>query len=142
MLSRLWARLLKIEDETTITLSSDFFDLGGHSLLLAKLSALLLKEIGATVTIAAIIERPTLKELADLLDAEMTSSNTSTSGSGGGTSSGTTSVFSTPAQRWGEVDYKVKAELFFFNLSFTISFQSFSPHGPRVFFSRSFEKKR
>lgn len=71
MVARLWARLLKVE-ESTITPSSDFFDLGGHSLLLAKLAASLLKDAGVVVDIPSIIDRPTLEELAELLDSEMT----------------------------------------------------------------------
>ena len=68
----MWSRLLSV-DESTIEPSSDFFELGGHSLLLAKLSAALLKDAGVVVAIPAIIERPTLQELAELLDSEMTS---------------------------------------------------------------------
>lgn len=71
MVARLWARLLKVE-ESTVTPSSDFFELGGHSLLLAKLSASLLKDTGVVVDIPSIIDRPTLEELAELLDSEMT----------------------------------------------------------------------
>lgn len=71
-MARLWSRLLSV-DESTIEPSSDFFELGGHSLLLAKLSAALLKDAGVVVAIPAIIERPTLQELAELLDSEMTS---------------------------------------------------------------------
>lgn len=100
--ARLWARLLKVE-EATIQASSDFFDLGGHSLLLAKLSAALLKDMGVVVSIPSIIERPTLGELADLLDEEMTRASTSTSqgkglvGGGGGPAS---VILFTPALRY------------------------------------------
>ncbi|CAM9327799.1 unnamed protein product, partial [Laminaria digitata] len=72
VVARLWSRMLSV-DESSIEPSSDFFDLGGHSLLLAKLSAALLKDAGVAVAIPAIIERPTLQELAELLDSEMTS---------------------------------------------------------------------
>ena len=106
-MAKLWARLLKV-DEATIEPSSDFFDLGGHSLLLAKLSAALLKDMGAVVSIPAIIERPTLSELAELLDDEMTrgSITTTTStcqgeGRGGGEGQGASAsvILSTPALR-------------------------------------------
>lgn len=101
--ARIWARLLKV-DESTILASSDFFDLGGHSLLLAKLSAALLKDTGVKVAIQAIIERPTLAELAELLEEEMTSNITATSsqgkaaGHGGGATASV--VLSTPAMRY------------------------------------------
>lgn len=58
--------------ESTIKPSSDFFDLGGHSLLLAKLSAALLKDAGVVVSIPTIVEKPTFRELAALVDEEMT----------------------------------------------------------------------
>lgn len=101
-MARLWARLLKV-DESTIQASSDFFDLGGHSLLLAKLSAALQKDMGAAVSIPAIIERPTLAELAELLDKEMTATTADTpqgealGKSGGGPVS---VVLPTPALRY------------------------------------------
>lgn len=91
--------------EGTIQASSDFFDLGGHSLLLAKLSAALLKDMGAVVPIPAIIERPTLAELAELLDEEMTSTTASTcrgealGGGGGGPAS---VILPTPALRYND----------------------------------------
>lgn len=92
-IARLWARLLKV-DEATIQPTSDFFDLGGHSLLLAKLSAALLKDMGLVVAIPSIIERPTLGELAELLDSQMTSQKEA---SGGAPS---TIILSTPALRY------------------------------------------
>lgn len=112
-MAKLWARLLEV-DEATIQPSSDFFDLGGHSLLLAKLSACLLKDMGAVVGIPAIIDRPTLADLAELLDEEMTRTTTTTTtaspsasqggGRGGGEGGGGGSdsvILSTPALRYG-----------------------------------------
>lgn len=58
--------------ESTIVPSSDFFDMGGHSLLLAKMSAGLLKDAGVVVSIPTILENPTFRELAALVDEEMT----------------------------------------------------------------------
>ena len=95
-MAQLWARLLKV-DEDTIQVSSDFFDLGGHSLLLAKLSAALLKEMGVVVAIPSIIERPTLGELSALLESEMTSS---VGGAGGPERSSSSAILSTPALRY------------------------------------------
>ncbi|CAM9998615.1 unnamed protein product [Ectocarpus fasciculatus] len=94
--ARLWARLLKVEEDT-LTPSSDFFELGGHSLLLAKLSAGLLKDMGAEVSIPSIIERPTLGELSEKLDLEMTASKNGQEGGGGGGCA--SAILSTPALR-------------------------------------------
>lgn len=96
-MARLWARLLKIE-ESTIHPSSDFFDLGGHSLLLAKLSAALLKDMGVVVGIPSIVERPTLVDLAELLDSEMTSPAAG-GGAGAATAGSSSTVLATPALR-------------------------------------------
>lgn len=96
-MARLWARLLKV-DEATITPSSDFFDLGGHSLLLAKVSAGLLKHMGAEVSIPSIIESPTLRELSEKLDSEMTASKKVEQGGGGGEDC-SLAILSTPALR-------------------------------------------
>ncbi len=95
-MAQLWARLLKV-DEDTIQVSSDFFDLGGHSLLLAKLSAYLLKDMGVVIPIPSIVERHTLGEMAELLESEMTSSQGGASGTGG---LGTSVVLPTPALRY------------------------------------------
>lgn len=89
-MASLWSRLLKV-DGHTIGPSSDFFDLGGHSLLLAKLSAALLKETGVAVAISEIIERPTLGELVELLDAGMTAQQ--------GTAASLATILSTPTLR-------------------------------------------
>lgn len=93
-------------EEATIQPASDFFDLGGHSLLLAKLSAALLKDMGLVVAIPSIIERPTLGELAELLDSEMTSQG----GGGGGGSS--TVILSTPALRYVKYIHSAAAVAF------------------------------
>ncbi|CAM9709754.1 unnamed protein product, partial [Ectocarpus sp. 12 AP-2014] len=96
--ARLWARLLKV-DQATITPSSDFFELGGHSLLLAKLSAGLLKDMAAEVSIPSIIESPTLGELSEKLDSEMTASKEMGEGGGGGGGDRAAAILSTPALR-------------------------------------------
>lgn len=92
-MARLWARLLKVE-EGTIHPTSDFFDLGGHSLLLAKMSAALLKDMGLVVAIPSIVERPTLGELAELLDSKMTYEE------GAGSGGESAAILSKPALRY------------------------------------------
>ncbi|CAM9989727.1 unnamed protein product, partial [Choristocarpus tenellus] len=68
--ARLWGKLLKVE-ETSILPTSDFFDLGGHSLLLAKLSTEILNNTGARVSITDILERSSLRNLSKLLEERM-----------------------------------------------------------------------
>lgn len=54
--------------ESSLTAAADFFDLGGHSLLLAKLTSALADETGVKLSIQEIIERPTLGGMARLLE--------------------------------------------------------------------------
>jgi acyl carrier protein len=65
------AELLNI-DAGMITNESDFFLLGGNSLLLGKLSYLIRKKTGQTVPIAAIFVNSTIKGIAGLLDEPST----------------------------------------------------------------------
>lgn len=90
LVARQWARLLKVP-ESTMQPSSDFFDLGGHSLLLAKLSASLLKDAGVAISISSIVENPTLGELATVIIREMILTRTGAAVVGG--------VLLRPAQR-------------------------------------------
>jgi phthiocerol/phenolphthiocerol synthesis type-I polyketide synthase E len=46
----------------------DFFDLGGDSLLAARVAAMLRRELGVTVGVGAILSAPTVKSLARFLD--------------------------------------------------------------------------
>lgn len=63
-----WCRVLDPGVESDLSPSADFFDLGGHSLLLAKLASALADETGVTVALQEIIERPTLDGMARLLE--------------------------------------------------------------------------
>lgn len=57
--------------ESQLSPSSDFFDAGGHSLLLAKLTSVLAEEAGVTLSIPDIIESPTLEGMAKLVEEEL-----------------------------------------------------------------------
>ena len=61
---------LLLTDPGMITADSDFFLLGGNSLLLGKLSYLLRKEAGANVAVADIFTNSTIKGIASLIEAE------------------------------------------------------------------------
>ncbi|MFC3898439.1 amino acid adenylation domain-containing protein [Lentzea rhizosphaerae] len=60
----LWAEVLGVETG----LHDDFFVLGGHSLSAAKLAALLRREFGADVGVRTLFDKPTVAELAAVLE--------------------------------------------------------------------------
>lgn len=67
---RAWARVLPSGCEPSFSPDADFFDLGGHSLLLAKLVSALTDEarLEAPLTIQEVIETPTLGGMARLVE--------------------------------------------------------------------------
>ena len=58
---RIWRQVLKIED---LDVDSNFFDLGGHSLLLTKMQRILKRDYGVQLTAAEVFRRPTLGAMA------------------------------------------------------------------------------
>ena len=62
---RIWKQVLKIEE---LDLDSNFFDLGGHSLLLARLQTLLKREFNVQLTAAEVFRHPTVRTLAVWLE--------------------------------------------------------------------------
>ncbi len=62
---RIWRQVLKIED---LDVDSNFFDLGGHSLLLARLQILLKREFNVQLTAAEVFRYPTVGAMAAWLD--------------------------------------------------------------------------
>lgn len=62
---RIWRQVLKIEE---LDLNSNFFDLGGHSLLLARLQTLLKREFNVQLTAAEVFRHPTVRTLAAWLE--------------------------------------------------------------------------
>jgi thioesterase domain-containing protein/non-ribosomal peptide synthetase component F len=62
---RLWRQILKIED---LDVNSNFFDLGGHSLLLARLQIVMKREFNVQLTAADVFRHPTIGTLAAWLD--------------------------------------------------------------------------
>jgi thioesterase domain-containing protein/non-ribosomal peptide synthetase component F len=58
---RIWRQVLKIDD---VDVNSNFFDLGGHSLLLTKMQRILQRDYGVQLTAAEVFRRPTLGALA------------------------------------------------------------------------------
>jgi acyl carrier protein len=59
-LATTWADLLRVE---RVALDDNFFDLGGHSLLLTQLIVRIRAELGIEVSLRTLFERPTVREL-------------------------------------------------------------------------------
>lgn len=65
LICRLWETHLEVE---RVGVMDDFFDLGGYSVLAARVFADLEKECGKRLPLAALFEAPTVEKLAALLD--------------------------------------------------------------------------
>lgn len=63
-LKSIWSQVL---DEDSIGVFDDFFDLGGHSLLVPRLLALIADRFGMSLPLQAVFDAPTIAEMADLL---------------------------------------------------------------------------
>nr|WP_171473331.1 condensation domain-containing protein [Frigoriglobus tundricola] len=66
VLAGVWAELFRIRDIQT---TADFFDLGGHSLLAARLLVKIQAIFGVRLPASAIFEKPTVREMARLIEA-------------------------------------------------------------------------
>ncbi len=64
---KLWKELLSTNE---ISLNSNFFEIGGHSLIAVKLVSLLKKETGKSLPITTLFENPTIEKLAQLIDSK------------------------------------------------------------------------
>lgn len=67
-LCEIWQALLEVEQ---VGVFSNFFSLGGHSLLLTRFSITLKQEMGVTLPVKEMFERPTVAEWAELVDIEI-----------------------------------------------------------------------
>jgi tyrocidine synthetase-3 len=72
-LAAVWAQVLGLE-QASIGRCSNFFEMGGHSLKAAKLSAEIHRHMGYDVPLAAIFSNPTLQTLAECLRERDTAS--------------------------------------------------------------------
>lgn len=68
-LKNIWKEELKL---TTIDEDQDFFDLGGHSLIMAKIQSRIKSELGVEVRMDELMAAPTLKSASELLDTYVT----------------------------------------------------------------------
>lgn len=67
-IAQAWAAVLDPGIADTLQTTSDFFEMGGHSLLLAKLVSAIAEETGVTVTIPEVLENPTLGGMARIVE--------------------------------------------------------------------------
>jgi nonribosomal peptide synthetase DhbF len=63
----IWEQLLK---HPRVGVNDNFFDLGGHSLIVVQLQNLLRKQFCVEVSLVELFQRPTVAAIASLLDAE------------------------------------------------------------------------
>ncbi|HEX2927596.1 MAG TPA: amino acid adenylation domain-containing protein [Ruminiclostridium sp.] len=63
-IARIWAEVLKLD---RVGVNQNFFDLGGHSLLMFQIHSLLMKEFDANLTMVELFNYPTISALADYL---------------------------------------------------------------------------
>ncbi|HSU16452.1 amino acid adenylation domain-containing protein [Longimicrobium sp.] len=66
-LAAIWAEVLGLE---RVGIHDDFFDLGGHSIIAARLAARVRAELGRELPLAAILRAPTVARLAGVLAGE------------------------------------------------------------------------
>jgi thioesterase domain-containing protein len=64
-LCTLWAELL---DVPQVGVDEDFFELGGHSLLAVRLVAAIERELGQSLSVAALLDAGTVRKLAAIVD--------------------------------------------------------------------------
>ncbi|MCX7571137.1 amino acid adenylation domain-containing protein [Tumebacillus sp. DT12] len=64
-IAAIWARILKLD---RVGVHDNFFDLGGHSILVMKVRDALQKELGLDIPITELFRYPTVKSLAEAFD--------------------------------------------------------------------------
>ncbi|MFH9264643.1 amino acid adenylation domain-containing protein [Streptomyces sp. NPDC017546] len=65
-IAAIWARTLGVEQ---VGAEENFFDLGGHSLLVVKVQNEILRELGHDIAVVALFENPTVASVARFLEA-------------------------------------------------------------------------
>ena len=65
-LAQVWSEVLRVDP---ISIHDNFFDLGGHSLLIMQVLSRLRERFGVKATVREVFERPTIAEIAELLNS-------------------------------------------------------------------------
>ena len=65
-IARIWRQLLKLD---AVYLDDNFFDLGGHSLLIVQVSRDLTKSLGREIPVVDLFRYPTIAALAEFIGA-------------------------------------------------------------------------
>lgn len=65
-IAEIWSRVLRIEPIGAV---DNFFELGGHSLIAIDLTARIRRAFGASIPVTGLLECPTVRQLAALIDA-------------------------------------------------------------------------
>ncbi|MEO9892790.1 amino acid adenylation domain-containing protein [Aurantibacter sp.] len=66
LVAKIWQSALEIED---IDVNSNFFEMGGHSIIAVKVMTLIEEKTGKRLPLSSLFEHSTIKKLAKLLDA-------------------------------------------------------------------------
>ncbi|MDB5153690.1 MAG: Nonribosomal peptide synthetase, partial [Mucilaginibacter sp.] len=66
-LAKIWAKILGMPEET-ITIKSDFFDIGGHSIKAMRLRGLIHKELGVKLSLKELFSENTIERQARTID--------------------------------------------------------------------------
>ena len=67
-LTLIWEKLLSIQP---VGVQDNFFEIGGHSLLAVQLVSEIKKELGMTLSLIALLQSPTIEQLAEVLNGEV-----------------------------------------------------------------------
>ena len=71
-LAQVWSEVLRVNP---ISIHDNFFDLGGHSLLIMQVLSRLRERFGFQMTVREVFERPTIAEIAELFNSNGHCSN-------------------------------------------------------------------
>jgi acyl carrier protein len=71
VIAEVWQEVLKVEK---VGLNDNFFDLGGHSLLLVQVQSRLRKRLNRDIMLIDLFQRPTVGSLAEFLENDTSSS--------------------------------------------------------------------
>lgn len=69
MLGEIWCAVLKCDE---VRLHDSFFDVGGKSLLVCRMTAMIKNAFNVTISFRTVLDNPTLQKLANVIDNSRT----------------------------------------------------------------------